>query len=108
MTPDRLEVLEKGKVLRIVWADGRTDTLDATTLRRASRSASARRAGFDGDDLDCGDVRITGVAPVGAYAVNIEFSDGESRSIYPWDYFAELARHTACMNDREQPVAATA
>jgi hypothetical protein len=27
MTPDRLEILDKGRVLRIVWADGRRRAL---------------------------------------------------------------------------------
>ena len=36
------------------------------------------------------DVRIIAVEPVG-YGVQLVFSDGHARGIYPWAYLAELA-----------------
>jgi DUF971 family protein len=100
MTPDRLEILDKGRVLRIVWADGRADALCAVELRRACRSAPARRAEIDGLTVAGEGVRIAAVTPVGTYSVNIEFSDGQSRGIYPVDYLACLARQDNCTHDR--------
>jgi prepilin-type processing-associated H-X9-DG protein len=37
------------------------------------------------------DLTITGLASVGRYAVNLAFSDGHARGIYPWAYLRELA-----------------
>ena len=33
---------------------------------------------------------VTAVAPIGDYAINIAFSDGHARGIYPWSYLLEL------------------
>lgn len=38
------------------------------------------------------DVTITGLEPVGHYAVQLTFSDGHRTGIYSWDYLAELGR----------------
>jgi DUF971 family protein len=36
-------------------------------------------------------VAIAEVRPVGGYAINIAFSDGHDRGIYPWRFLARLA-----------------
>lgn len=76
----------------MIWEDGSASCLPAATLRAHSRSAETVRAGIDGlapalpDDL-----AITAVEPVGAYAVNLAFSDGHDRGIFPWPYLRALA-----------------
>jgi DUF971 family protein len=94
MTPDRIEVTDRGRRLTIRWPDGRSDEIGAALLRRACRSARVRRAAIDGAPEPAGDICITALEPVGHYAVNIAFSDGEARGIYPWPLLAELARCT--------------
>ncbi len=96
MMPERLEVRDGGRLLRIIWPDGRAETIGAALLRAECRSAGARRARIDGIAPPAGDVRITAIELVGAYAANIAFSDGQDRGIYPWPYLADLAqRETA-------------
>ncbi|HKJ61670.1 MAG TPA: DUF971 domain-containing protein [Hyphomicrobiales bacterium] len=95
MTPDRLIIRDDGAILRIFWPDGRSDDIKAALLRQESRSARSRRAQIDNCPSVSGDVRIESVDPVGTYAVNIGFSDGEHRGIYPWDYLAELSARTS-------------
>lgn len=96
MTPERLEVLNKGTLLRIVWPDGRPSEIGAAFLRRECRSAGALRAQIDNRAQISEGIRIIAVEPVGIYAVNIAFSDGEHRGIYPFTFLAELAaRETA-------------
>jgi len=92
MTPERLEVRNNGRELRVVWDGGRSDIMDAAMLRRECRSARARRQHIDGAPVGSSGVRITAVEPVGLYAVNIAFSDGEERGIYPFTFLADLAR----------------
>ena len=36
-------------------------------------------------------VRITDVQAVGNYGLNLAFSDGQDRGIYPWAYLRQLA-----------------
>ena len=70
---------------------GATVRLPAARLRAACRCAHCIRAridgvfphGFDG-------IAITVVAPVGDYAINIAFSDGHARGIYPWQLLLGL------------------
>lgn len=93
MTPERLDLRQDGQSLRIVWPDGRTDVLAAALLRSECRSAGTLRDRIEGRDAaPAGDIRIIAMQPVGIYAVNIAFSDGQARGIYPWPFLAELAR----------------
>ncbi|HEY5204283.1 MAG TPA: DUF971 domain-containing protein [Roseiarcus sp.] len=87
---------DDGQVLSISWDDGSTDRLPAELLRRASRAASAVRAAVDGAVPRLpDDIRLTDVRMVGAYAVQLSFSDGHERGIYPWIYLRSLAQPAA-------------
>lgn len=86
MFPTEIKVPTDRRSLKISWPDGLRQTLTAATLRRLSRSAqsiSARLAGKAADIAD--DLTIAAVEPVGVYAINIQFSDGYAKAIYPWD-----------------------
>jgi len=66
--------------------------LPAERLRAACRCAYCRRAQIDGVfPGKFPSVTIAAVTPIGHYAVNLGFSDGHARGIYPWTYLAELA-----------------
>jgi DUF971 family protein len=81
-----------GGALHLTLGTGAAFTLPAERLRSACRCAHCRRAQIDGVFPDrFPSVTIIGVTPIGHYAVNLEFSDGHARGIYPWSYFAELA-----------------
>jgi DUF971 family protein len=77
--------------LRLVWPDRRL-TLSASRLRAACRCADCRRARIDGAaDPPAASLMLTDVRLVGDHALNIAFSDGHDRGIYPWSYLRELA-----------------
>ena len=57
----------------------------------ACRCAHCTRARIDGKfPQSIPGVAIQTLAPMGHYGVNITFSDGHARGIYPWSYLAEL------------------
>ena len=65
--------------------------LDHAALREACRCAECQFKRHHGTPIrGPADVRITAVEPVG-YGVQLVFSDGHARGIYPWAYLAELA-----------------
>jgi prepilin-type processing-associated H-X9-DG protein len=67
--------------------------LAARRLRAACRCAQCVRARIDGvfpSSFD--DVAIERVSPIGSYGVNIGFSDGHARGIYPWAYLSQLLK----------------
>jgi DUF971 family protein len=81
-----------GGVLDLTLDTGAVFMLPAERLRAACRCAHCRRAQIDGTFPDqFPAVAIVAVTPVGHYAVNLAFSDGHARGIYPWSYLAELA-----------------
>jgi DUF971 family protein len=82
--------------LRLQWPDGVAE-LDAVTLRAACRCADCRAAARGGRDIgtDAAPPRLTGAAPVGLYALQLQFSDGHERGIYPWSLLRELPRDGA-------------
>jgi len=89
--PERIHNdLAQGR-LHVAWAD-RAASLDHATLRNACRCAecqSRRRSGLTVDPPP--DVRVTAFGPTG-YGVQLVFSDGHARGIFPWAYLASLAQ----------------
>ena len=53
-----------------------------------SACRAQRRAGLTVDADDA--VRLTAIEPVGAYALNLAFSDGHRRGIYPYEMLVTL------------------
>jgi DUF971 family protein len=91
-TPETIMLSPDGKDLQITRGTGAPVRLTAGTLRAACRCAHCRRAQIDGvfpQRFEA--VTVDHVAPMGHYAINIAFSDGHARGIFPWSYLAELA-----------------
>ena len=76
--------------LRLQWPDGSAD-LGATLLRDACRCGPCRARALRGDPPGDPAVELTHAEPVGAYAVQLIFSDGHDRGIYPWALLHELS-----------------
>ncbi|MBV8522068.1 MAG: DUF971 domain-containing protein [Acetobacteraceae bacterium] len=92
MEPIKLRLQNGGRAFAIEWEDGSMSLLTAGVLRANCRSARALRDRLDGCATEpAPDIAIVAVEPIGAYAVNLAFSDGQARGIYPWTYLRELA-----------------
>ena len=97
--PDEIVVRAGRSELVLVFAQAAL-AIDARRLRAACRCADCRRERIDrGADPDSDGATIAGatiaeVRLVGDHALNIAFSDGHDRGIYPWSYLRELARGT--------------
>ena len=67
--------------------------LAAARLRAACRCAQCVRARLDGRFPQSFDaIAIVHVSAMGHYGVNIGFSDGHARGIYPWAYLSQLLK----------------
>jgi len=101
-SPDEVRVVDEGRRMRLIWADGSIDDLTARDLRLHSRDARTRRdhldsagaAGVSTPGISDEDISILEVMPVGRYAVNLRFSDGFDRGIYPWGFLRKIAAGT--------------
>jgi DUF971 family protein len=90
--PDEIIVRSGRAELTLVFAEA-TLAIGAPRLRAACRCADCRRGRIDRDgNPDTADATIAEVRLVGDHALNIAFSDGHDRGIYPWSYLCELAR----------------
>ena len=91
--PREIRLAPDRRSLVIDWGEGRTGQAAATDLREACRSSRSVRTRLDGWAVPVpADLTIVDVRPVGHYAINLVFSDGHDRGIYPWRYLREISR----------------
>jgi DUF971 family protein len=90
--PTEIRLLDNGRVLRVSFDDGASFALSAELLR--VRSPSAEVQGHSpADQKTVGgkrNVTIIAVAPVGNYAVRLDFDDMHRTGIYTWRYLRGL------------------
>jgi DUF971 family protein len=91
--PSAIHLASDRRSLRIVWGDQEEQALTAQLLRGKCRSSDSIRARIDGSPTPISsDLMIERIELVGSYALNLSFSDGEDRGIYPWALLREIAR----------------
>lgn len=74
----------------VTWADNTSQTLSHQRLRGACPCAKCRAGRISGRiSLVESDVQLTAINPMG-YGLQMVFSDGHDRGIYPWSYLHEL------------------
>ncbi|CAO4178018.1 gamma-butyrobetaine hydroxylase-like domain-containing protein [Methylorubrum populi] len=94
--PTDAVVSRGGRDLRLTWATGEEAVLPAETLRLRCRCAWCTRDRIEGRFPSAFPaVAVTKIDPLGGYAVNLGFSDGHARGIFPWVYLRDLAREAA-------------
>ena len=87
--PDSIALDAHG--LTIEWEDARF-RLAASHLRSQCRCAACRQSALQGAPVvPVPDLQLTNASPAGSYGVQLHFSDGHDRGIYPWSYLRELA-----------------
>jgi DUF971 family protein len=92
MQPRSIDIADDGRSLVIEWPSGRRDVLDARQLWRDCPSAQGKMRRRNTPQLEANpDLGIVAVTAVGNYAINIQFSDGHDRGIYPWALLQEFA-----------------
>lgn len=89
--PRSVTVRSASRLLHIEWDDDSESALPHALLRERCRCATctkaARSGGRPGDGAD---VTLAEVHAVADGGLNLVFSDGHGRGIYPWAYLREL------------------
>jgi DUF971 family protein len=95
--PTEIRLLADKTVLAVAFDDGCRYELTAEILRVRSPSAEVQGHTPEQRVIVAGkhDVRITGVEPVGSYAVRLVFDDGHRTGLYAWDYLRDCGEHQA-------------
>lgn len=101
MNPTALTVHQKSRVLDIAFDDGKEFSLPFELLRVYSPSAEVRGHGQGQEVLQVGkrEVGITGVEPVGNYAIQPTFTDGHNTGLFSWDYLYKLGNEQQALWD---------
>lgn len=79
-------------LLVITWADGSRSRLTHALLRSRCRCAACEQQRRHGDapPVAAPGVRLDRIEPIGDQGLNLGFSDGHARGIFPWAYLREL------------------
>ena len=91
--PREIAISQDGLELQILWPDNSKASFAALQLWQSCPSAAGRRRRIDGTNTPgVADLRLTSFQSIGHYAINIAFSDGHDRGVYPWSLLQSLAR----------------
>lgn len=87
-SPVSVTLHQQSRVLEIGFSDGREFRIPFELMRVCSPSAEVQGHGPGQEVLQTGkrQVDITGLEPVGNYALQPTFSDGHDTGIFSWDY----------------------
>lgn len=89
--PVSITVRSASRLLCIEWDDSAVSELPHARLRARCRCAACTHAARRGDTPGYGvDVTLTAVNAVADGGLNLVFSDGHGRGIYPWAYLREI------------------
>ena len=94
-TPQSIPLPGQSRQLELAFPDGAAFRLPFELLRVYSPSAEVMGHAPGQEVLQTGkrNVDITGIEPVGNYAVKLQFSDGHDSGIFSWDYLYALGVH---------------
>jgi DUF971 family protein len=86
--PTTITVHQQSRVLEVGFADGAQFRIPFELMRVYSPSAEVQGHGPGQEVLQTGkrEVGLTGLEPIGNYAVQPSFSDGHDTGIFSWDY----------------------
>lgn len=90
--PETVSLSPDRSTLTLSWRDGSSAGLPSSRLRSRCRCAWCTRSRIDGTfPADFSDVTLTGIEPLGGYALHLGFSDAHARGIFPWSFLRDIA-----------------
>ena len=94
--PAEIRLTQQATQLEIDWKDGTATRFSAAALRVACRcaickSAAVKAAHADQSANPVPDMRITLIESMGPNSINLQFSDGHTRGIFPFAYLRSLS-----------------
>lgn len=95
LIPGRIELLKTRGVLAITWRDGLVQELDAYRLRAACRCAGCSAQRLREEFAPARETRLVDLKPFGVAGLQLFFSDGHSRGVFPWRYLREIGAGVA-------------
>ncbi len=91
MFPSNIRLTTDRRDLIIDWDNQESQRFPACILREKSQSSQSKRnrmLGLHGPFSN--DISIEDIHLIGNYAINLEFSDGYNKGIFPWEFLHDL------------------
>jgi DUF971 family protein len=89
--PTLIENHMSSHILELTWEDNTKQMFHSGFLRRQCQCADCKSQRKHPGGMNVSDeVSIRDIRPVGSYAVQLLFSDGHERGIYPWSYLKSM------------------
>lgn len=97
--PTEIKLHQQSRMLEITFNDNECFQLPYEFLRVNSPSADVSGHGPGQEVLQVGkkNVGVTGVEPVGNYAILINFDDGHATGLFTWEYLYKLGKNQASL-----------
>jgi DUF971 family protein len=95
--PESIEWHVPSKTLRLTWQGEAEAQISASFLRESCRCANCEQARRQGQQQRFTDTTldVLQISPVGIAGLQLRFSDGHDRGIYPWPYLKQLSEGAA-------------
>lgn len=94
--PEALTDHSTSGVLEVRWSDGTVHALPHALLRSRCRCAACEQQRRSGGAITVAEgLRLAALHPISNQGLNLVFSDGHGRGIYPWAYLWALGAETA-------------
>jgi len=94
--PKEVRLKSKLNELELSWPDGLTSRLSCLVLRRSCGCSNCTQAKRTGRlSLIDADIRVERVELSGVSGLQLFFSDGHYRGLYPWAFLRELSEQVS-------------
>ena len=94
--PEEVRRLADERRLRIVWSDGHVSDYPWAYLRGWCPCAGCQGHGGDKRYIHAENTDLTGITPVGRYALSFVWGDGHETGIYSYAYLRQLCPCAGC------------
>jgi DUF971 family protein len=93
--PSDIKLLQKTRILEILFDNGEKFKLPCEYLRVFSPSAEVKGHGYSEGKLVSGKIKVNiiNIEPVGHYAIRLIFDDNHQSGIYSWETLYDLSKH---------------
>lgn len=93
LVPPKNIAFKKGEaVITVTWKNGECSAISGSELRRYCACSECRARKLVGISLINVSSELSDVSLMGHNALNIKFSDGHERGIYPWAYLYAISQ----------------
>lgn len=95
LPPTQVQLRKASGMVMITWRNGECTQVSGDQLRQYCACSQCRARQVVGLRLIGESTEVTAVRLMGSTGIQVVFSDGHDRGIFPWDYLRRIAEGSA-------------